>query len=228
MRGITGICSVLLVVSVAAAALVLAGGPTRSGPTRRGFDTLQPGSLPDGWKVEATNRRAQPAVWKVGTDPAAPSPTRVLEALPQPDNFGGAYNLCWTDVVRFLDGEIEVKLRANTGQEDQGGGPIWRVKDRNNYYIARYNPLEHNFRLYIVKDGARRMLDSASRIEIPARQWFTIRIVQEADHIQGWLDGKKLLDVHEGTFIRPGGVGLWTKADAATSFDDFMVRPAGK
>lgn len=195
--------------------------------TRVAFDGLHPGALPPGWKVEATNRRGNLAAWKVAAESRAPSSPNVLRAVPRSDNFGGTYNLCWVDGTRFLDGEIELKLRANTGHEDQGGGPIWRVQDRNNYYVARYNPLEHNFRLYIVKDGARKMLDSASRIKIATGQWFTIKIVQKGDHIQGWLDGKKLLDVHDTTFTRPGGVGLWTKADAATSFDDFTVRPAG-
>lgn len=205
-----------------------AGGPAEGVATPMNFEAVQPGSLPAGWKVEATNQRGELAVWKVAADPAAPSSPNILQAIPSSDNFGGTYNLCWTESSSFLNGEIEVRLRANTGHEDQGGGPIWRVRDRNNYYISRYNPLEQNFRVYTVKDSARKMLDSASRIEIPKGQWFNIRIVQQGDHIEGWLDGKKLLDVHDATFTKPGGVGLWTKADAATSFDDFTVRPASE
>jgi len=222
-----------LAAMVALAALAYAGAPghaqnAKSTEIRLTFDAVHPGALPAGWKVEATNRRGNLAAWKVVADPTAPSSPNVLRAAPRSDNFGGTYNLCWRKDVRFLDGEIEVKLRANTGHEDQGGGPIWRVQDRNNYYVARYNPLERNFRVYIVKDGARRMLDSAPRIKIATGQWLTIRIVHKGDHIEGWLDGKQLLDVHDGTFTKPGGVGLWTKADAATSFDDFTVRPAGE
>ena len=208
--------------------LIFAGESTKAAATQVTFDTVQPGSLPTGWKVEATNPHGKPAPWEVATDSSAPSSPNILRAVPRSDNFGGTYNLCWTNSVDFLNGEIEVRLRADTGHEDQGGGPIWRVRDRNNYYISRYNPLEHNFRVYIVKDGARKMLDSASRIEIPKGQWFTIRIVQHGDHIEGWLDGKKLLDARDTTFTESGGVGLWTKADAATSFDDFTVRPASE
>jgi len=228
-RPVVGV-AVGFVVAVVGAGLASAQGPAAAkvSTVQVGFESVKPGGPPAGWKVEATNGRGKLAVWKVAADPEAPSPPKILQAVPNPSNFGGTYNLCWTKDVRFLDGEIEVKLRADTGHEDQGGGPIWRVKDRNNYYIARYNPLEHNFRVYIVKNGARRMLDSASRIKIGTGQWFTIRIVQRGDHIQGWLDGKKLLDVHDATFTKPGGVGLWTKADAATSFDDFTVRPAAK
>ena len=214
--------------AVVIAELAHAGGPTEAKVTQVAFDVVGPGSLPAGWKVEATNLRGKLAAWEVVADSSAPSSPNILQAVPRSDNFGGTYNLCWTNSVGFLNGEIEVRLRADTGHEDQGGGPIWRAQDRNNYYISRYNPLEHNFRVYIVKDGARKMLDSASRIEIPKDTWFTIRIVQNGDHIEGWLDGKKLLDARDTTFTEPGGVGLWTKADAVTSFDDFRVHPAAE
>lgn len=213
---------------VTIAGFAYAGGPAEATVMQVTFEAVQPGSLPTGWKVEATNQRGKLAVWKVAADPSAPSSPNILEAVPRSDNFGGTYNLCWNNSVGFLDGEIEVRLRANTGHEDQGGGPIWRVKDQDNYYISRYNPLERNFRVYLVKDGMRKMLDGVGRIEIPKGTWFTIRIVQKGDHIEGWLDGKKLLDAHDDTFTEPGGVGLWTKADAATSFDDFTARPTAE
>ena len=102
--------------------------------------------------------------------------------------------------------------------------PIWRVEDKDNYYVARYNPLENNFRLYYVKDAARKILASATpRLEIKAGEWFTIRIVQQGPRIECWLNGEKLLTVTDVTLTRAGGVGLWTKADATTSFDDFSV-----
>jgi len=230
-RGILGFV-VAAVIPLAVSGLALAQKPVKApappGPVSVDFDGVAPGGLAAGWIVDATNRRGTLARWKAAADPAAPSPPNVLQAIPRPDTFGGTYNLCWTSSIPFLDGEIEVKLRANTGHEDQGGGPVWRVIDGDNYYIARYNPLEHNFRVYTVRKGARRMLDSASRIPIPAGQWLTIRIVQHGDHIVCFLDGKKYLDIHDTTFTKPGGVGLWTKADAATSFDDFIVRPVAR
>ncbi len=225
MAGMTTVVRGAGLAGVMVAGLVLAGGPAAPDTVRMGFDTLRPGTLPGGWKVEATNGRGEPARWKVAADPEAPSPPNVLQVVPRRDTFGGTFNLCWTDGVRFLDGEIEVTLRADTGHEDQGGGPMWRVKDRNNYYVARYNPLEHNFRVYVVRNGHRRMLDGASGLRIPAGRWFTVRIVHRGDHVVCFLDGTKLLDVHDTTFMAGGGVGLWTKADAATSFDDLVVRP---
>ncbi len=186
------------------------------------FDELHGGVLPAGWKGQATNRRGPLATWKVTKDSSAPSGNKVLSLVKVNHTFGGTFNLCWTDRVHFLNGEIAVKFRANSGLEDQGGGVIWRVRDKDNYYICRYNPLEKNFRIYYVKDGARRMLASA-RIQLPAHQWHGLKITMNGDQMAGYLNGKKLLEVKDHTFPEAGGVGLWTKADAATSFDDFEI-----
>ena len=189
------------------------------------FEGIPTGKAPSGWKVEATNQRGPLATWRVIGDTTAPSGNQVL-ALTSPNHtFGGTFNLCWTDKVHFLNGEITVYFKANTGEEDQGGGVIWRAKDKDNYYIARYNPLENNFRIYYVKDGARRMLASA-RLKLPAHVWHVMKIVHNGEDISGYLNGKKYLLVDDDTFEESGGVGLWTKADAATSFDDFTVEVA--
>jgi hypothetical protein len=134
------------------------------------------------------------------------------------------FNLCWTESVKFKDAQIELKFKALEGKEDQGGGPMWRIQDKDNYYIARANPLESNFSLYYVKNGDRKMLDSA-KVEVSSHTWHTITIIHKGEHIEGYLNGKKYLDAQDGTFKDAGGIGLWTKADAVTYFDDLTVRP---
>lgn len=188
------------------------------------FDEVAVGELPEGWKVEGTNQRGRLASWSVKTDTNAASPPNVL-ALTDTSNSGGTFNLAWTDRVAFADGLIEVKIKAGTGREDQGGGPIWRARDKDNYYVARWNPLEDNFRLYYVKEGHRVQLDSA-RVRADPEQWHTIRVETQGDQIRCGLDGQMLLEATDATFPEAGGVGLWTKADAATSFDDLTVSPS--
>jgi len=187
------------------------------------FDEVAVGKIPANWKVQATNQRGPLATWQVVEDSIAPSGKNVLALLRPNHTFGGTFNLCWTDRIQFLNGTITVHFKANSGEEDEGGGVIWRAKDKDNYYISRYNPLEDNFRIYYVKDGARRMLASA-RLKLPVHVWHTMKIVQNANKISGYLNGKKLLEVEDNTFPESGGVGLWTKADAATSFDGFSVQ----
>lgn len=195
-----------------------------SGATAWTFDDAETGRLTAGWKVEGTNQRGPVATWAVKAEADAPSKPNVLALTDAKEGAGGTFNLYWTDRVRFTDGVIEVKLKAGTGREDQGGGPIWRVQDKDNYYVARWNPLEDNFRLYYVKDGNRKTLDSA-RVSVDASKWHTLRIEHKGNEIRCYFDGEALLKSRDETFLEAGGVGLWTKADAVTAFDDLIVSP---
>lgn len=188
------------------------------------FDKETAAKLPPGWKAEGTNQKGPVSTWQIAEADKAPSGTNILGLTSVNHDSGGTYNVCWTDTVKFADGAIEVKVRADSGNEDQGGGPIWRVKDKNNYLIARYNPLEENFRLYYVKDGSRKQLATA-KIDpaVPAGQWFTIRVEQKGNAITCFLNGKKELEATDDHVTGAGGIGVWTKADAATSFDDLKI-----
>lgn len=190
------------------------------------FDDSPAGRLPDGWRSDATLPDGEPNPWTVQVDHAAVSGDRVL-ALPGTPRFrNGTFNLCWTDRVRFRDGEISVRVRAGTGHVDRGGGPIWRVQDANNYYVARWNPLESNFRVYSVKDGRRVQLASAE-VRADPTGWHAIAIEHRGDTIECSFDGMRLLTASDASITREGGVGVWSKADAASSFDDFDVKIEG-
>ncbi len=195
------------------------------GPTSLDFDRLAAGSLPEGWKVEATGQDKATAKWQVAKDATAPLGPGVLELTATNHTERGVFNLCWTEGITFREGEIAVFVRARSGQTDQGGGPVWRVQDRNNYYIARYNPLEENVSIYYVKDGRRTMLGYSGRIELK-NGWHLLKISHKGERIQAFIDGDMRLMVNGGAYIPDqGGVGLWTKADAATAFDSFTVVP---
>src|SRR5262249_30222734 len=110
-----------------------------------------------------------------------------------------------------------------SGSEDQGGGLIWRVQDKDDYYICRANPLESNFRVYYVKGGKRSQLASAT-VELAAGRWHVLEVEQDGDRIVCSLDGKSLLDVRDQNFPAAGGIGFWTKSDAASEFDDLELK----
>ena len=185
---------------------------------------LEPiGAIPRGWIVEATNPRGPLATWMVEQDTTAPSGTHVFALKKVNHHSGGTFNLCWTKEVALSDIEISVKFKAISGTIDQGGGLIWRVKDRNNYYVARFNPLEDNFRLYYVKDGMRHLIKNAN-ISLDSARWHTMQIIHKGIHIEGFLEGKRLIACDSKVFSNPGGIGLWTKADAATKFDDLSIK----
>jgi hypothetical protein len=175
-----------------------------------------------GWRIAATNPTAALATWQVIADPTAPSPPLVF-ALTRSDNYDGTFNLAIAGEPSLLDLELTVMVKAISGKEDQGGGPIWRCQDENNYYICRLNPLEANFRVYVVAGGKRRQLDSA-KVELVAGRWYAVHVRMSGDRIVCELDGQTRLEANDGTLPHAGKVGLWTKADAVTSFDNLVVQ----
>jgi 3-keto-disaccharide hydrolase len=209
-------------------ALGLAGTSTAESekPRTFPFGKNDQGKVPTGWKTDRTGKGAG-SVWKVVADDTAPS--RTGHALAQTaESPGSMFNLCVARNTSYQNVEISVAFKAVRGQKDQGGGLVWRYQDANNYYVCRMNPLEDNYRVYKVVGGKRIQLATREDLKIPAGQWHTLRVKQAGDRIECYLDGKKYLDVRDDTFKKAGKVGLWTKADAQTYFDQFVVRqPAG-
>src|SRR5262249_14797207 len=167
------------------------------------------------------------SVWKVVADDTAPSKTGYALAQTSAD-CDALFNLCVAEGGSFKDVEISVAFKAVKGEKDQGGGVVWRYLDANNYYVARMNPLEDNFRVYKVVAGKRAPEFQSVEVKVKPGEWHTLKVVMKGDHIECFLDGKKHLDVKDATFKDAGKVGLWTKADAQTHFDDFQARDAGK
>jgi len=185
------------------------------------FDGVAPGSLPKNWRVAETNGKGKPGKWQVRAGLNAPSAPNVL-ALTQTENTGDTYNLVLAGDTRCQDMELEVKLRALSGQKDRGGGLIWRVSNPNNYYLARWDPLEHNLRLYFVKAAKRTQIASID-VTTDSTAWHTIRVAHVGNKIKVAFDGKALIEKEDATFPSAGLVGLWTKADASTAFDNLKV-----
>src|SRR5262249_52971500 len=137
--------------SLACAGLIGAG---RGDATTYNFDRDAAGKLPEGWKAAATRPGKTLATWAVTAEAGAPSQPNALTITQIPDDQSEC-NLCYNEKTSLADVDLTVKMRANSGKEDQGGGLIWRVTDADNYYVCRFNPLEDNFRVYKVVKGKR-------------------------------------------------------------------------
>ncbi|MCC6785364.1 MAG: hypothetical protein IT457_21115 [Planctomycetes bacterium] len=185
------------------------------------FESTAPGALPGGFFAAETNGAGMPAAWAV-TDGGAAGGARCLR-VGEVRNTGDTYNLLLSREHCPADLAIDVKLRADAGEEDQGGGVVWRARGPHDYYVARWNPLEDNVRIYKVQGGVRTQFATA-KVHVEPGQWHQLSITQKGARATVAFDGKPMLDIEDASFAGPGMVGFWTKADAAVSFDEFSVR----
>jgi hypothetical protein len=177
------------------------------------FDSVAAGTRPTGFGAEVGK-------WQVVPDDPAPSGGKVLAQLAA--SAGPVFNIALVGGTDLADVDVSVKLRAVEGRVDQGGGVVWRAQDARNYYIARYNPLEDNYRVYKVVAGRRSQLRSAT-LKVDHAAWHTLRVTMIGDQISCYLDATLHLETRDTTFGEAGRIGLWTKADAKTNFDDLTV-----
>jgi hypothetical protein len=177
------------------------------------FDSAVVGKPPTGWT--ATQTGTGMAQWAIVQDDTAPSKPNVLKQSGQ-----ATYPVCLKDDASVKDGFVEVKFKAISGREDQAGGLIWRARDANNYYVARANSLENNVTIYDTIKG-RRTERVRTSMKVAANQWHTLRVDFQANQFTVTLNGQKALEWDDETFKDAGKVGVWTKADSVTPFDDF-------
>jgi len=178
------------------------------------FDNLTTGAPPPGWTATKTGTGA--AKWTIEHDETAPSKPNVLKQSGQ-----ATYPVCIKDDTNLKDGFVEVKFKPISGKEDQAGGLIWRTKDPNNYYVARANALEGNVTIYHTING-RRTEKKRKNFKVASNEWHTLRVDFQGNHFAVTFDGKKAIEWDDNTFTDAGKVGVWTKADSVTLFDDFI------
>jgi hypothetical protein len=194
-----------------AAAMIAA--PTAALADTDNFDKAQAGSLPADWTCGVTGGGSPK--WTVEADASAPSQPNVLK-----QSGSGKFPWCVKKAVSIADGYVEVKFRPLQGKEDQAGGIVWRWKDGDNYYVARANALENNVSLYHTTNG-RRVTIKYVDAPVATNQWHVLRVEFAGQDIKVLLDGKPYIELRDNHISGPGAVGVWTKADSVTEFDDF-------
>jgi hypothetical protein len=172
------------------------------------FDFEQKGI--EGWKTVEGK-------WTAEETPGVPSGKKVLVQRAVENQF----NVIVAPGGPYRDVDVSVRFKPISGREDASGGIVFRFSE-GRYYVVRANALENNFRLYYYDNGRREL--ATATVQAPALgQWHTLRVVAVADNIQAYLDGKLLLN-HRDSRFQSGQVGLWTKSDSVTAFDDVVVK----
>jgi hypothetical protein len=182
------------------------------------FDSTSPGGLPVGWIAGVTGQGAPR--WTVERDADAPSKPNVLR-----QSGSGTFPWCVIASSTLEDGFVEVKFKPLSGKEDQAGGVVWRWKSAGEYYVARANALEGNVSLYYTEQGARKTIKYVDA-PVTRNAWQTLRVEFSGRHIKVLLDGQPRIELDDPHIAGAGAVGVWTKADSVTLFDDFSYGPA--
>jgi hypothetical protein len=194
------------------------------------FDEEKVGTVPSGWTTAVTHEGARPR-WEIVSDASAPSKPNVLAQLSS-EPARAQFPLAVLMGPSLENGEIEVKFKPVSGDVDRAAGLVWRYRDENNYYIVRANALEDNVVLYKVDGGKRTSLAPRGTPEgtygvdreVPTGEWSVLKVLIDGPSFTVFFDGGKLFEAEDGTFPAAGRVGVWTKADSVTYFDDFEVR----
>ncbi len=183
------------------------------------FTAESVGAVPKGWTPTRTGQ-GDPK-WTIEPDPTAPSESNIIK-----QSGRATFPLLLKDDTHIKDGFVEAMFKAVAGSQDRAAGLVWRARDANNYYVVRANALEDNVVLYKTVNGARGPLDVVGRkggygiaVPVPANTWHSLRIEFKGARFKVSYNGKQLFEVEDSIFNNAGMVGLWTKADSVTLFD---------
>ncbi len=186
------------------------------------FDQAAPGSLPSNFISSRTGGGGM-GTWAILSENTAPSKPNVLGQT-STDSTDYRFPMAVLNDGVFKDLELSVKFKPVAGSVDEAGGLVFRYRDENNYYVVRANALEDNCNLYHVINGRRQQFAGAN-ITVTPKQWHELKVVCVGNQITCYFDGKQLIQATDDTFKDAGRVGMWTKADSVTYFDDFTVTP---
>jgi Domain of Unknown Function (DUF1080) len=184
------------------------------------FDGEAVGQLPAKFHAARTGSGGE-SKWAAQGDPTAPSKPNIV-AQTSTDQTDYRFPLLIADEGSFQDLELSVRFKAISGSVDRAAGLVFRLKDPNNYYVVRANALENNYRLYRVANG-RRSQFAGVNLKVTSGEWHELRVEAAGNKITCYYDGARKIEATDNTFKDAGKIGLWTKADSVTYFDDLKV-----
>lgn len=186
------------------------------------FEGGEENEAPLGFSFARTGR-GRPGRWVIKKEANAPSGAHVLAQI-DPDATDVRFPIAVTNEPLLADLQLSVWCKPVAGAVDQACGLVFRYQDENNYYITRANALEQNVRFYRVVNGNRQQL-AGWRGPVTGDVWHEMGVQAQADRFLVFWDGKQVIEAHDETFPNAGKVGVWTKADSVTYFDDLLVKP---
>ena len=213
--------AMLFIAIVALGATIVAQGAGR----KVDFSDDAVGQPPKGFEFGHTAKAGAPGKWIVQAEG-----TNKYLAQVDGDNTRARFPMAVVSDISATDVAVSVRFKPVSGRVDQAAGLVWRFQNEDNYYIVRANALENNVVLYKVEKGKRTDLPVkgegrtyGKKAQVPSGQWSTLRVVAAGPRFDVYFNGSKLYEVEDTTFTQPGKIGVWTKADSVTQFDDLTV-----
>jgi hypothetical protein len=206
-------------------AVMTLGLALQPGTRKIDFSEDTVGQPPKGFEFGLTAKVGAPGKWLVEAEGA----NKYL-AQTDADSTNARFPVAVLADFRAADLDLSVRFRPVSGRVDQAAGIVWRFQNQDSYYIVRANARENNVVLYKVENGKRTDLPLkgegrtyGKKAPVPAAQWSTLRVVATGPLFEVYFNGAKLYEVEDKTFTQPGKLGVWTKADSVTHFDDLTV-----
>src|SRR5258708_1263136 len=123
----------------------------------------------------------------------------------------------------FRNGEISMRFQIVEGALDRCAGILFNVKPNGDYLTVRFNGKEDNLVLWTFNKGTRKFVKKGSEdVPLQRKEWYAMKIAVQGTKLEGYLNGKKLLDYTLPEAVT-GKVGVWSKTDSVSLFDDFRV-----
>lgn len=169
------------------------------------------------------------ARWRIKKVVSAPSGEQVVAQL-SADRTNRRYPLLVHPGIEARDLDMSVRFKTISGEVDRSAGLIFRYSNSDNYYVVRANSLENNVVAYKTEAGKRSNIGTSGwgysygvDADVPHQVWNTLRVVVVGNLFKIYLNSRELFEVSNDVFTESGKIGLWTKADAVTYFDDLRV-----
>jgi hypothetical protein len=127
------------------------------------------------------------------------------------------------DIPDFQNGEISIRFKIVAGQLDQCAGILFNLKSNGDYLAVRFNGMEDNVVLWTFNKGTRKFVKRGSpNVPLARNQWHTLQISVHGTNLQASLNGQHLLDFELPEPVS-GRIGVWSKTDSVSYFDDYTV-----
>ncbi|MBI1910306.1 MAG: hypothetical protein HYS22_09095 [Deltaproteobacteria bacterium] len=162
--------------------------------------------------------------WEIRRDATAPSKPNIY-AQTSTKSIEDYFPLAFVPNLAYRDFVATVKIKPISGEMDQSGGIVFRANGSDNYYVLRIEALRGSMAVYKTVRGKRSMIVWA-KADIKSNHWQALRVEVKGDKIEGFVDGQRVLTLYDSTFLDEGSIGIWTKSDAVTYFDDLTISKA--